>query len=148
VAPDEEKVKNAVTGLVSEVNSFINLLQTNSDYINDEVLSSINSFINDHKGELESFGITQAEDGTLEVDTDKLTTAVNQSMAEIKEAFGGFDGLAVQLKNYASRIATDSPLNYAKEAENMSIEFADYLYGASAGMLQNILQGTLLNSFI
>ena len=148
VAPDEEKVKNAITGLVSEVNSFINLLQTNSDYIEDEVLSSINSFINDHKGELESFGIIQAEDGALEVDTDKLTTAVAQNMAEIKETFGGFDGLAVQVNNYASRIATDSPLNYAKEAENISLEFADYLYGASAGMLQNLLQGMLLNSYI
>ncbi len=148
VTPDEEKVKNAVTGLVSEVNSFIDLLQKNSDYINDEVLSSLNSYINDHQGELESFGITQAEDGTLEVDTDKLTAAVNQNMAEIKEAFGGFDGLAVQLNNYASRITTDSPLNYAKEAENMSIEFADYLYGTSAGMLQNLTQGTLLNSYL
>jgi flagellar hook-associated protein 2 len=148
VTPDEEKVKNAVTGLVSEVNSFIDLLQKNSDYINDEVLSSVNSYINDHQGELESFGITRAEDGTLEVDTDKLTTAMNQNMAEIKEAFGGFDGLAVQLNNYASRIVTDTPLNYAKEAENMSIEFADYLYGTSAGMLQNLTQGTLLNSYL
>jgi len=44
---------------------------------------------------------------------------------------GGSDSLvmqtftsALQVSNYASRIATDSPLNYAKEAENMSIEFA------------------------
>ena len=44
---------------------------------------------------------------------------------------GGSDSLvmhvyksALQLNNYASRIAADSPLNYAKEAENMSIEFA------------------------
>jgi hypothetical protein len=73
---------------------------------------------------------------------------MNQNMAEIKEAFGGFDGLAVQLNNYASRIVTDTPLNYAKEAENMSIEFADYLYGTSAGMLQNLTQGTLLNSYL
>jgi len=148
VAPDKEKVKNALTDLVSEMNSLVNLLQTNSDYIEDEVLSSINSFINDHQRELESFGITQAEDGTLQVDTDKLATAVDENMAEIKEAFGGLDGLAVQLNNYASRIATDLPLNYAKEAEDLSLEFADYLYGASAGMLQNLLQGMLLNTYI
>jgi len=148
VAPNEEKVKNAVTDLVSEVNSIIDSLQANSDYIKDEILSSIHSFINDHKGDLESFGITQGEDGTLEVDTDKLTTAAGQNMAEIKQAFGGFDGLAVQMNNYVSHIATNSPLNYAKEAENMSIEFADYLYGASAGMLQNIIQGTLLNAYM
>ncbi len=44
---------------------------------------------------------------------------------------GGSDSLvmqvyksALQLNSYASRIATDSPLNYTKEEENMSIEFA------------------------
>lgn len=148
VAPDEEKVENAITDLVSEVNSFIDSLENNSDYIKDEVLSSINSFISGHKGKLESFGITQGEDGRLEVDTDKLATAASQSMAEIKETFGGFDGLAVQMNNYATHIATDSPLKYAKESEDMSMEFTDYLYGTSAGMLQNLMQGMLMNIYI
>jgi len=148
VSPDEEKVKNAITDFVSEVNSFVDFLKTNSDYIDDEVLSSINSFINDHKGELESFGISQGEEENLEVDTDKLAMATSQNMAEIKEAFSGFDGLAVQMNNSASSIAMDSPLNYAKEAENMSMEFTDYLYSASAGMLQNLMQGMLLNTYI
>lgn len=148
VSPDEEKVKNAITDFVSEVNSFVDFLKTNDDYINDEVLSSVNSFINDHKGELESFGITQGEEDKLEVDTDKLAMATSQNMTEIKEAFSGFDGLAVQMNNSASRIAMDSPLNYAKEAENMSMEFTDYLYSASAGMLQNLMQGMLLNTYM
>lgn len=148
VSPDEEKVKNAITDFVSEVNSFVDFLKTNDDYINDEVLSSVNSFINDHKGELESFGITQGEEDKLEVDTDKLAMATSQNMTEIKEAFSGFDGLAVQMNNSASRIAMDSPLNYAKEAENMSMEFTDYLYSASAGMLQNLMQGMMLNTYM
>jgi len=148
VAPDEEKVENAITDLVSEVNSFIDFLENNTDYIKDEVLSSINSFINDHKRELEYFGITQGEDGRLEVDTDKLATAAGQNLAGIKEAFSGFDGLAVQMDNYASHIATDSPLNYAKESEKISMQFADYLYGTSVGMLQKLMQGMLLDAYI
>jgi len=148
VAPDEEKVENAITDLVSKVNSVIDSLENNTDYIEDEVLSSINSFINNHKRELESFGITQGENGRLEIDNDKLATAAGHNMAGIKEAFGGFDGLAVQMNNYASHIATDSPLNYAKESENISMQFADYLYGTSAGMLQNLMQGMLLDAYI
>ena len=148
VAPDEGKVKGAITDLVSEVNSFIGFAEENSDYIKDEVLSTINSFVNDHKNELESFGITQAEDGRLEVNTAQLATATSENMTGIKEAFGGFDGLAVQMNNYASRIATDSPLNYAKESGDIGMEFADYLYGTSAGMLQNIMQGMLLNTYL
>jgi hypothetical protein len=45
-------------------------------------------------------------------------------------------------------LATDSPLSYAKEAGNMPMEFADYLYGASAGMLQYMLQGSLLDNYV
>jgi len=148
VAPDEKKVENAITDFVSEVNSFIDTLENNSDYIKDEVLSSINSFINNQKTELESFGIIQQEDGKLEIDIDQLALAASQGMAEIKEAFGGFDGLAMQVNSYTSRIATDSPLNYAKEAGGMSTEFSDYLYGVSTDMLQQVLQGSLLNTYM
>jgi flagellar capping protein FliD len=130
------------------VNSLIDFLGANSDYISDEVLLSINSFVDGQKNELKSFGITLGEGGRLEVDADQLATAVSQDMAGIKETFGGFDGLAVRLSNYASRIATDSPLNYAKEGEKMGMEFADSLYSTSSGMLQNLMQGMLLNTFI
>lgn len=147
VGPDQNEVKNAITAFVSEVNSFIDFLESNSDYIKDEVLSSINSFITDHETEMESFGITQGEDGNLVIDADKLTTAVSDNLSNIKDAFSGLDGLAVQMKSYASRMVTDSPLNYAKEAEGMTTDFADYLYGTSATMLEAIVQGMLLNTF-
>lgn len=148
VAPDEAKVKNAITDLVSELNSFIDHLGENSDYIKDEVLSSVNSFIKDNKAGLESIGITQDENGKLEIDDDQLSAAVSQNMDNIKDVLSGFDGLAVQTNNYASRVSTDSPLNYAKESENISMEFTDYIYGASTGMLQQALTGSLVNTFI
>lgn len=148
VAPDETKVRSAITDMVSEVNALIGSLGKNSDYIKDEVLSTIYSFIDDHEKQLEAFGITLGEDGKLEVDTNQLATAAGQDMAGIKEAFGGFDGLAVQMENYASRVATDSPLNYAKEAESLSMGFTDLLYSSSASMMQQILQGSMLNSYL
>lgn len=120
----------------------------NSDYIEEDVLSSVNSFISDHRMALESFGITRGDDGKLEIDSDALATAVSENLSGVKDAFGGFDGLAVRVHNYASHISTDSPLNYAKEAENISIEFADYLYTASVGMMKQALTGSLLNSYI
>ena len=148
ISPDEDNVKNAVTDLVSELNSFIDHLGENSDYIKDEVLSSVNSFIKDNKAGLESIGITQDENGRLEIDDDQLSTAVSQNMDNIKDVLSGFDGLAVQTNNYASRVSTDSPLNYAKESENISPEFTDYIYGTSTTMLQQALTGSLLNTFI
>ncbi len=147
VAPDAEQVENAITDFISQVNSFVDSLENNSDYIKDDVLTSINSFIDAHKNELESLGITRGEDRRLEIDIDQLATATSQNMAEVKETFGGFDGLAVQMNNYASHVETDSPLNYAKEAEHMSMSFSDYLYGVSANMMQEILQGSLLSTY-
>ena len=147
VAPDENKVNDAISALISEINSFIDFNKKNSEYIKEDVLSNIDSFIADHKTALESFGITQGEDGKLDIDTDKLASAVNDNPSGVKAALGDLDGLAVQIDNYASRMSTDSPLNYAKEADDISPEFTDYLYGASSGMLQQILTGSLMDTY-
>ena len=148
VGPDENEVQNAVSSLVSEINAFMDFNKNNSDYIKEEVLSSVHSFIADHRTALKSFGITQDEDGMLEIDADELASAVGQNISGIKTAFGGFDGLAAEINSFASRISTDSPLNYAKEAADMSMAFADYLYGASAGMMRQMLTGSLLDNYI
>jgi flagellar hook-associated protein 2 len=148
VGPDENEVENAISGLVSGVNSLIGFLENNSEYIKDDVLSSVNSIIADHKNELKSFGITLGEDGKLEIDPDELTSAVNENPSTVKESFGGFDGLAVEIDNYPSSMTTDSPLNYAKESEGMSKDFKDFVYSSSAGMLQQMLQGMVLDQYV
>ncbi len=148
VAPDETEVKDALSAFVSEINEFTDFLKQNEDYIKEDVLSSVHSFVADHKKELESFGISEGDDGRLDIDETQLSEVVSQSLSEVKETFGGLDGLSVQVNNYASRVTTESPLNYAKEAENLSPDFADYIYGSSVNMLTQILQGTLLDDFI
>ncbi len=120
VAPDETEVKDAISAFVSEINEFIDFLEQNEDYIKEDVSSSVHSFVVDHKGELESFGISEGDDGRLDIDEMQLSEAVSQNLSEVKETFGGLDGLSVQMNNYASRVTTESPLNYAKEAENFS----------------------------
>jgi len=148
VTPDETEVKDAISAFVSEINEFIDFLEQNEDYIKEDVLSSVQSFVVDHKKELESFGVSEGDDGRLDIDETQLSEAVSQSLSEVKETFGGLDGLSVQVNNYASRMTTESPLNYAKEAEKLSPDFTDYIYGSSVNMLTQILQGTLLDDFI
>ena len=147
VAPDAGLVQGAISDFVSEINAFLDFLQDNEDYIKDDVLSSVHSFVMDHKQELGSFGISEGEDERLEIDETEMGDAVSQNISGIKETFGGFDGLAVQINNYASRLTTDSPLNYGKEAENLSPDFTNYIYGSSVNMLSQILQGSLLDDF-
>ena len=145
VAPDETEVKDAISAFVSEINEFIDFLEQKEDYIKEDVLSSVQSFVVDHKKELESFGISEGDDGRLDIDEIQLSEVVSQSLSEVKETFGGLDGLSVQVNNYALRVTTESPLNYAKEAENLSPDFTDYIYSSSVNMLTQILQGTLLD---
>ncbi len=148
IGVDESAVKNAVSALVSEINTFIGFLENNSDYIKDEVLSSVNKYIDDHHSKLESFGITLGDDSKLVIDHTKLTEAINQNPTGIKDTFGGFDGLAVQFNSYASSLATDNPLNYAKEADNMDLYSMAQPYSFSAETSKNILEGTLLNMIV
>lgn len=145
IAPDANTVKNTISALVSEINALVGFLESNSDYIKDEVLSSVNAYIDDHHSKLETFGITLGDDGKLGIDNTKLMEAIDQNPAGIKETFAGFDGLAVQFNNYASRITTDNPFNYAKEADNMDLYFMGQTYSLSAATSKNLLEGTLLN---
>lgn len=140
VGPDQDKIKNAVSSLVSGINSFRKFLTEKSDYVKDEVLKEIDSFISDHKNEFQSFGITQAESGELQIDNDKLSAAIAGNMSGLKQAFGGFDGFAVQVSSYSSRIK-ESPLNYAK---NMQAGTGN---SGLPGMLQ-VLKGTLLDTYL
>ncbi len=148
IAPDANTVKNTISALVSEINALVGFLESNSDYIKDEVLSSVNAYIDDHHSKLETFGITLGDDGKLGIDNTKLTEAIDQNPAGIKETFAGFDGLAVQFNNYASRITTDNPFNYAKEADNMDLYSMGQTYSLSAATSKNLLEGTLLNMIV
>ncbi|MEE8398761.1 MAG: flagellar filament capping protein FliD [Desulfobacterales bacterium] len=147
IAPDESEVNNAISTFVSEINAFIDFNKSSSDYIEEDVLSTVNSFISDHRAALESLGITRGDDGKLHIDSGMLTAAVRENLSGVKDTFGGFDGVAVRTHSYASEVSTDSPLNYAKEAGSMSVAFADYIYNASVGMMKLTLTGSLVNSY-
>ena len=146
VAPDVNEVGNTITNFISELNSSIDFLQNNSDYINGDVLETINSFISDHKNELASFGIEVNSDGILEIDQDKLSLAFNQNLGDIKNAFSGIDGLSIQINNYSSRIKSSPISNYSKESLN-SI-FAKDFYNNLRNLNQNFTQGMLFDTFI
>jgi len=148
VAPDEADVYSAATSLISGINSFIDFYNENSDYIKEDVLSSLNNIIADHKTDLKSIGIIIDDAGTLQINADELTSALNQNPLAVKNIFAGFDGLAVEIDNFTSRVSSDSPLNYVKEADSLSKEFTDFIYDSSASQLKQLLAGSLFNMYV
>jgi len=147
IAPDSNLIKNAVTNLVAEINSFINFLEENSDYIKNDVLSTLNGYISNHKNELNHIGLSLNDDGSLEVDSETLSQVIEKDLSIIKELFSGFDGMAKQLNQYANKIALDSPLNYMKEAESLNDDFKNQIYSSSALMIQQLLQGRMFDIY-
>lgn len=148
VAPDRINIKEAVMSFISGMNSIKDFLDENKDYISDEVSAALDSYIDQYGIKLESFGITLNEEGRLDIDEMRLEESIDQDFSEIKEAFAGFGGLAVRVENELNKISLASPLEYAKEAESMHIDFSDYIYSSSASMLTQILQGAMLDRYV
>lgn len=119
VAKDESGVESKVQSFVDAYNtlmSFINT-ETNVTTVNDTDApvagalvgdSSVRSLVNSIRSELvnvqdgtigvlANLGITTKQDGTLEVDSDKLTSAISDNFDAISEYFTGDTGLAARL---------------------------------------------------
>ena len=146
IVPDANEVDSAITNFISELNFFIGFLQDNNDYLKDEVLETINSYISDHKSEFESFGITKNNDGILVIDQDKLSEAVSQNLEGIKNAFSGIYGLSIQINNYSSRIKSSPISDYSKEWEKSN--FSSLFYSDLRNFNQSLIQGILLDTFV
>ena len=146
VAPDVNEVGNTITNFISELNSSIDFLQNNSDYINGDVLETINSFISDHKSELESFGIQKNSDGKLEIDQEKLSEAIAQNFGGIKDTFAGVNGFSIQIDNLSNRIKSSPVSDYSKEFE--SSDYSKLFYSNLQNVNQNSIQGMLLDILI
>ncbi len=147
ISPDTNLVKNAVTNLVDKINSFIDFLEENRDYIKNDVLNTIDGYIRDHKNELNHIGLSLSDKGSIEVDSETLSQVIEKDLSIIKELFNGLDGMAKQLNQYANKIALDSPLNYMKEAESLNDEFKTQIYSSSALMIQQLLQGKMFDRY-
>ncbi len=148
VGPDETAVYNAVTSMANGINSYIDFYNDNSDYLSEDLLTSLNSVLNDQKSDLASIGITLNSEGYLQIDESTLTSAVNNNPSAVENIFSSFDGFAQEISSYTSGIASESPLSYAKEAETLSGQFIDFIYNSSAMRLQNLLSGSLLSVYV
>ncbi|ACL03828.1 Flagellar hook-associated protein 2 domain protein [Desulfatibacillum aliphaticivorans] len=153
VAPDSENATNAIQAFVGELNSFIEFLQDNEQYITGDVLNSLTSYIEDQKRGLAAIGITLSEDGYLQVDGAALSQAASEDLEGVQDLFAGVDGLAVRAANLTNQIGGALPLNYAREAASVTASdlFDLGVYNSSSYILQSLLldqvQGTVINTY-
>ncbi len=113
VTNDPSKATSALSNLVSTYNSFVGIYQNLTKYdatsstagamIGDATLNSINSTLSRIVGgtangvSLSSIGISLQVDGTLKLDSNKLTSALSDGGKQVGKLFGGDNGFAAQL---------------------------------------------------
>jgi flagellar hook-associated protein 2 len=113
VADDPSKATSALSNLVSTYNSFVGIYQNLTKYdattkvagamIGDATLNGINSTLSRIIGgsangaSLSSIGISLQVDGTLKLDSDKLSAALADGGKQVSDLFGGDNGLSAQL---------------------------------------------------
>lgn len=113
VANDPAKATGALTNLVSTYNSFVGIYQSLTRYdatsgtagamIGDATINGINSTLSRIIGgtangaTLSSIGISLQVDGTLKLDSGKLSAALADGGKQVGALFGGTDGLSAKL---------------------------------------------------
>lgn len=113
VANDPAKATSALKNLVATYNSFVGIYQSLTKYdatsgtagamIGDATINGINSTLSRIIGgsangaSLSSIGISLQVDGTLALDSDKLSAALADGGKQVGDLFGGTDGLSAKL---------------------------------------------------
>jgi flagellar hook-associated protein 2 len=113
VADDPSKATSALSNLVNTYNSFVGIYQNLTKYdatskvagamIGDATLNGINSTLSRIIGgsangaSLSSIGISLQVDGTLKLDSDKLSAALADGGKKVSDLFGGDIGFSAQL---------------------------------------------------
>ncbi|RDI97725.1 flagellar capping protein [Dyella solisilvae] len=116
VAQDNTAATNAIQGLVTAYNSYVSTVSSLSSYdsssgtagvlLGDTTLTSVQRQINsvlsnavagNSIGTLANLGITRNADGTLSLDTTKLSSAFQSNPSAVKDLFTGTNGYATTL---------------------------------------------------
>jgi len=140
VSSDTAKATSAVTNLVNTYNSFIGIYknltrydattQTSGALIGDATLNSIKGTLaavmggTANGGTLSDIGVSLQLDGTLSLDSGKLSDALSDGGATVGSLFGGGDGLAAKLNGALDKwVGSDGILG--TRTDNLNKQLSD-----------------------
>ena len=112
VGADVEGQAAAIQGFVNEFNDQRRFLNQNAAFFNTDAANALDTVVGANRADLQRIGITQAADGTLRVDEDRLRAALAENPGQVREVFNGFDGLARGVERFAERVTTTSPRGF------------------------------------
>jgi len=142
IKTNSETVTDNVTKLVGSYNSFLKAVstyyesQSRSKVLANEV-KTIGSYYSNLLGDI---GVSMTEDGTLDIDAEKLDTAANSAI-DIQKTFGGIKDFSNSLLRKSNQVALN-PMEYVQRTvvayKNPGHNFASpYTTSSYSGMMYN-----------
>ena len=123
IAKYKEDAIKEVTNLVTDYNTIIKSLSSESSRTNDIYLKQLKGYFKNAQSDLESLGITQKEDGSLALDKEKFMAA---DADKIQKALCTKDSFVNDLNKKAANILANAETNLA--VLNKSLYAGSYTY--------------------
>lgn len=152
VGRDSNAVTEDIQNLVKNYNNLISTANSNSSAFSgaEKLKSDLEGIIRSDKASLSSMGINQNGDGTLAVDKKKLSDAVINNFSNIKDVFGGYNGVSQKLYSKAIQVQT-SPQQYMKQpnfGNGFNFNTNNPFQSNSFRPGQNIFSGMVVDTFL
>ncbi|WP_078060356.1 flagellar filament capping protein FliD, partial [Desulfotomaculum copahuensis] len=153
VAPDTQSISDSINNFVNNYNEMLTYVNQNQQYISPLVASELTQSYEYQASNLQAIGITQNPDMTLSIDQNTLNNAIQNNFSTVQAAFAGFDGLAVNVGQFAGQIAESPLTDYANETmplvnNNMGIYDSTGMLDASLIQTMLMPSGQFINSLI
>lgn len=134
IAKYKEDAIKEVTNLVTDYNTIIKSLSSESSRTNDIYLKQLKGYFKNAQSDLESLGITQKEDGTLAVDEEKLKKADAQ---QIKKVLGSSNSFVDDIGKRTDNIIANAETSLA--IINKKLYTGNYSYNKEGNDIFDIL---------
>lgn len=124
LSPDNPVSIDNINNFITAYNNMVNFVGQNQDYLDSAVMNNLINSCNDASADLQSIGITQNSNMTLNVDQNALNNSLQNNAGTVQSAINGFNGLATNAGQFAQDIINSPISNYANTSNKYSTNYA------------------------
>lgn len=111
VQPNESLIVDKVASLLNRFNRFESIIDSYSFPFSTDFRQSLQRITNEARSQFENLGIEKQEDGSLELDEQKLTEKLDKQFQQVQSALSGPNGFVTKLSKLAERIGQTPVIN-------------------------------------
>lgn len=146
IKDDSKAIYNSIDNFAISFNNFIESFKSSS-VSSEKLAKDISKITSTERGELSGIGISVKQDGSLSIDKERLTKAIEEDSNKVKSIVGGYNEMSAK----AIKVA-DKELSGVYDSTGAAIsktEFSTYISNGSKSLnIQNNVRGLFVNSLL